>query len=47
MPMLTGAEEPLNQFWRAFAPALILGWDAVDSITLREGMKLARDLVGE
>jgi hypothetical protein len=45
--MLTGAEDPLNQFWRAFAPALILGWDAVDSITLREGMKLARDLVGE
>lgn len=39
--------EPLNQFCRAFAPARILGWLAVDSIAPREGMKLASDLVGE
>jgi hypothetical protein len=46
-PRLTGAEDPLNQFCRAFAPALIFGCDAVDSIALLEGIKLARDLVGE
>lgn len=42
-PSVTGAEEPLNQFCRA----LILGWLALDSIAPLEGMKLAKDFVGE
>ena len=42
-PSFTGAEEPLNQF----CSALILGWLALDSMAPLEGMKLAKDFVGE
>lgn len=45
-PRLTGPEDPLNQFEMTLAPALIFGCEAVDSMTLLDGMKLARDLVG-
>ena len=37
----------LTKLDNAFAPARILGCDAVDSIVLLDGMKLANDLVGE